>query len=190
MERPRDPYIGVCGTHPNTDDLFSQLAPLKRYALSLTRDRSDAEDLVHDTLVKAIEKERQFQPGRNARAWLFSILHNTFVDKRRARRCAPVSRPNGPPTSTSPCLPRRRLRCACRTCAGLSFACRRTSARRSISCDRGLPYEEAAAALAIPVGTLVSRVSRARAQLRAMDEDDGSNVLPFKARGGSDDAAS
>jgi RNA polymerase sigma factor (sigma-70 family) len=67
-------------------DVTGQLGPLRRYALSLTRNPTDAEDLVHDTLVKAIERQGQFRLGRNLRTWLLSILHNAFVDGQRARR--------------------------------------------------------------------------------------------------------
>src|SRR5690348_14558143 len=67
-------------------DVLGQLTALRRYARSLTRSDVDAEDLVHDALVRAYEKRASFQSGRNLRAWLLSILHNVFVDGCRARQ--------------------------------------------------------------------------------------------------------
>lgn len=176
---------------PTTDDLFAQLAPLKRYALSLTRDRGEAEDLVHDALVKAIEKERQFRPGRDARAWLFSILHNTFIDRRRrqATRASFESERSENMNVAMPASQEASVRLQDVRRAFLALPDEQRAALHLVAIE-GLPYEDAAAALSIPVGTLVSRVSRARAQLRAMDEGDGTNIVRFKARGGSDDAAS
>jgi DNA-directed RNA polymerase specialized sigma24 family protein len=67
------------------DDVIAQLAPLRRYARALTRDETQAEDLVHDALVRAYEGRATFCAGANLRTWLLSILHNTFVDGRRQR---------------------------------------------------------------------------------------------------------
>src|SRR5829696_8768522 len=67
------------------DDVIAQLAPLRRYARALTRDETQAEDLVHDALVRAYERRTTFRAGANLRTWLLSILHNTFVDGRRQR---------------------------------------------------------------------------------------------------------
>jgi RNA polymerase sigma-70 factor (ECF subfamily) len=67
------------------DDVIAQLAPLRRYARALTRDETQAEDLVHDALVRAYERRTTFRAGANLRTWLLSILHNTFIDGRRQR---------------------------------------------------------------------------------------------------------
>ena len=67
------------------DDVIAQLAPLRRYARALTRDETQAEDLVHDALVRAYERRATFCAGANLRTWLLSILHNTFIDGRRQR---------------------------------------------------------------------------------------------------------
>ena len=63
---------------------MSHLPALRRYAVSLTRSTTDAEDLVHDTLVRALERDASFRPDGNLRGWLMSILHNLYVDKRRS----------------------------------------------------------------------------------------------------------
>ena len=67
-------------------DIIGQLGSLRRYAQSLTRDSTDAEDLVHDALVRAYERRGTFRSGGNLRAWLLSIVHNAFVDRMRSRR--------------------------------------------------------------------------------------------------------
>jgi RNA polymerase sigma-70 factor (ECF subfamily) len=59
------------------------LEPLFASALRLTRNRADAEDLVQDTLVKALRFSHRFEPGTNLRAWLYTILHNTWRNRRR-----------------------------------------------------------------------------------------------------------
>src|SRR3712207_9588368 len=79
------------GPKDSGDDVIAELAPLRRYARALTRDQSQAEDLVHDALVRAYERRSTFRSGANLRSWLLSILHNTFIDACR-RRDAEVRR--------------------------------------------------------------------------------------------------
>ena len=69
----------------SSDDVIAQLAPLRRYARALTRDETQAEDLVQDALVRAYERRSTFRPGANLRNWLLSILHNAFIDTRRRK---------------------------------------------------------------------------------------------------------
>src|SRR3982751_5007538 len=78
-------------TRPNEsgDDVIGQLAPMRRYAHTLTRDETLAEDLVHDALVRAYERRATFRSGANLRTWLLAILHNTFVDRWRQREAEP-----------------------------------------------------------------------------------------------------
>ena len=67
-------------------DVIGQLAALRRYARSLVRNSDEAEDLVHDTLVRAFEKRKSFRSGGNLRTWLLSILHNAHIDRVRQTR--------------------------------------------------------------------------------------------------------
>ncbi|ESR25922.1 sigma-70 family RNA polymerase sigma factor [Lutibaculum baratangense] len=69
---------------PPRPDVLGELPSLRRYARALTRNDEDAEDLVHDALVRAYERRSSYDERRNLRTWLFSILHNVFVDGRRA----------------------------------------------------------------------------------------------------------
>ena len=65
------------------DELVEHLPALRAFALSLTRNGAVADDMVQDTLVKAWSKISSFEPGTNMRAWLFTILRNTYYSNRR-----------------------------------------------------------------------------------------------------------
>jgi RNA polymerase sigma-70 factor (ECF subfamily) len=79
------------------DELPEHLNALRAFAISLTRNVAAADDLVQDTIVKAWTNLDKFQPGSNLRAWLFTILRNTFYsDKRKTRREVPDPRASTP----------------------------------------------------------------------------------------------
>ncbi|HEU5170480.1 MAG TPA: sigma-70 family RNA polymerase sigma factor [Gemmatimonadales bacterium] len=71
-------------------EALPQLDPLYRLALRLTTDPSRAEDLVQDTVLKAFRAWDRFQPGTNVRSWLFTILRNTFINEYRRRQREPI----------------------------------------------------------------------------------------------------
>ena len=157
------------------DDVIGQLTPLRRYARALTRDEAQADDLVHDALVRAYERRSTFRAGSSLRTWLLSVLHNTFVDGRR-RQAADLRRDAEAAQLTDPAVP-----------AGQESSVRLQQIRRAFMAlpeeqravlhlvtIEGLAYQQAADTLAIPIGTLMSRLGRARAALRA-----------FEARGAS-----
>src|SRR3546814_17194013 len=75
-------------------DVVAHIQRLRRYARALCRNAADADDLVQETLIKAIDRAELFRPGADLRAWLFGILHNTFIYSPRTaarRRSAPIS---------------------------------------------------------------------------------------------------
>ncbi|WP_102958058.1 sigma-70 family RNA polymerase sigma factor [Mangrovicella endophytica] len=152
-------------------DVIGLLGPLRRYALSLTRDPAEAEDLVHDALLRALEGRSRFRQGQSLRPWLMSILHNSFIDRLRTRRAEAVRNAE------------ISLRVEPAIDAGQDNAMRLADVRRAFMAlpdeqraalhlvtVEGLSYEEAAVSLGIPVGTVVSRISRARTLLREMEE--------------------
>ncbi len=151
-------------------DVIGLLGPLRRYARALTRDESQAEDLVQDTLVRAYEGRSSFRAGGNLRGWLLSILHNTFIDNRRRHiaefrrleQAAALVDAEAPPEQES----RVRLRQV--QVAFMNLPDGQRAALHLIAVE-GLSYQEAAAALRIPVGTLMSRLGRARAALRGFE---------------------
>jgi RNA polymerase sigma-70 factor, ECF subfamily len=73
-----------------TAEIMRLLEPLYATAMRLTRNRADAEDLVQDTFVKALRFEDRFEPGTNLKAWLFTILHNTWKNRLRGASREPV----------------------------------------------------------------------------------------------------
>ena len=166
-------------------DVLGQIGALRRYARSLTRDSSDAEDLVHDALVRAYERRTSFRPGGNMRAWLLSILHNTFIDGVRSRRSEAArvaeSARMGETALAAPQEHSVRLSQVRDAFMALPEEQRATLHLVAIE---GLSYQEAADALGIPLGTLMSRIGRARAALRAMEEGAPARGSHLKIVGG------
>ncbi|HEV3059772.1 MAG TPA: sigma-70 family RNA polymerase sigma factor [Vicinamibacterales bacterium] len=147
---------------PHVDRLF-------RLAMWFERDRSEAEDLVQETMMQALQSFHRFQPGTNCRAWLTTILQHTRSNRRRARGRSPlVEDPDdqiGQATPFVPPVPQQL------TDEDLLSALRRIPASFQeviVLCDvEELTYKEIAEALAIPLGTVMSRLHRGRALLRA-----------------------
>lgn len=166
-------------------DVLGQLGALRRYARSLTRDASDAEDLVHDALVRAYERRSSFRSGGNMRAWLLSILHNTFIDGVRSRRAESVRAGDGARLAeTALAAPQEHsVRLAQVRDAFMALPEEQRAALHLVAIE-GLSYQEAADALAIPLGTLMSRIGRARSALRAMEEGGPARGSHLKIVGG------
>lgn len=170
-------------------DVIGQLGSLRRYARSLARNEHDAEDLVHDALVRAYEKQGSFKPGSNLRAWLFSVLHNTFIDGFRSS--AAEARRNAQSASTAETVQQpaqeHSVRLGQIRQAFLTLPEEQRSALHLVAVE-GLAYEEAAKILGIPIGTLMSRISRARASLRAIEgEEPSAKTGQLRIVGGRDD---
>jgi RNA polymerase sigma-70 factor (ECF subfamily) len=174
-------------------DVIGLLGPLRRYARSLTRDESQAEDLVQDALVRAYERQGSFRSGGNLRGWLLSILHNTFIDGRR-RHMAEARRLEQTVALTDTAAPAEqesRVRLQQIQAAFMRLPDEQRAALHLVAIE-GLPYQEAANALGIPVGTLMSRLGRARATLRGFEagrdrsQSPGPKPPSLRVVGGSD----
>lgn len=143
------------------------IGPLRRYARALMRDRHEADDLVQDSLTRALTKADQFKPGTNLRAWLFTIMHNTHANQVRQRVSRPVSVEVDEVVHALPSPARQdthvELREMARALATLQPEQRQVLLLVGLE---GLRYEEVAQVLDIPVGTVMSRLSRARETLR------------------------
>jgi RNA polymerase sigma-70 factor (ECF subfamily) len=151
-------------------DVIGLLGPLRRYAHSLTRDEAQAEDLVQDALVRAFERQESFRPGGNLRGWLLSIVHNAFIDNRR-RRIAEFRRlEQTAELAETAALPEQEshVRLQQVQTAFMSLPDEQRAALHLVAIE-GLSYQEAADALKIPVGTLMSRLGRARVALRGFE---------------------
>jgi RNA polymerase sigma-70 factor (ECF subfamily) len=147
------------------DELPGHLPALRAFAMSLTRNSASADDLVQDTIVKAWSNINKFQPGSNLRAWLFTILRNTFYsDLRKRRRELPD--PDGLHAARLCEKPAHDGRLAMndflRAFDQLSPEHREVLVLVGAS---GFAYEEAAQMMGVAVGTVKSRANRARARL-------------------------
>jgi RNA polymerase sigma-70 factor (ECF subfamily) len=139
---------------------------LRRYARALIGDREGADDLVQDTLERAVRKFHLWRPG-DLRAWLFSIMHNVFVNQLKARKVAyeieiddSIAAPQSSVTSTD-------LMDLDRALAALSPDQREVVLLVALE---DMTYAEVSRALGIPIGTVMSRLSRAREKLRRLME--------------------
>lgn len=150
------------------DELPNHLSALRAFALSLTRNGSAADDLVQDTIVKAWTNIEKFTPGSNLRAWLFTILRNTFYsDRRKGRR--EVSDGEGHHAATLVTRPAHDGRLAF-TDFSAAFDQLSPEHREVLILvgASGFSCEEAAEMMGVAVGTVKSRASRARARLATL----------------------
>ncbi len=147
-------------------DLIEHLPRLRRYARALTGDVTRADDLVQDTLERALAKLDLWQPGSDLRAWLFTLMHNLFVNQIRVRRPQETVMEDALDEPVSggqmEALAARDIHAAL---AQLS------EEQRAVLLLVGLEqfgYAEAAQVLGVPTGTVMSRLSRARERMRQM----------------------
>jgi len=160
-------------------EALASLDSLYRAALRLTRVPADAEDLVQETYLKAFRSADRFQPGTNLRAWLFTILHNTALNRARARardtvavdseivdRAADAPPAGGPPgkaETPESLLIRDTLAPELQAAIdALPDAFRQAVWLRDVE---EFSYAEIAEMLSIPIGTVMSRISRGRHML-------------------------
>ncbi len=136
---------------------------LRRYARALVGDRDGADDLVQDTLERAVRKFHLWKPG-DLRAWLFSIMHNVFVNQLKARKIAPEVELDDAqiaahvPTANSVDVIdlQRGL---------LTLAAEQREVLLLVALE-DMTYADVSRALGIPIGTVMSRLSRGRERLR------------------------
>jgi RNA polymerase sigma-70 factor (ECF subfamily) len=159
-------------------ETFEQLAMphferLYNFACWLTQDRQEAEDLVQEAYAKALKGFSSFQPGTNFRAWIYKILRNTFLTSRTGLKAAAteplevdgeeVNLPTVKDTPESILLQRSDWQVVQQALEELPVAYREVL----LLCEvEEMSYQEIASALVIPMGTVMSRLSRARRALR------------------------
>ena len=147
------------------DDLVAQIPHLRAFAISLSRRLELADDLVQETLLKAWASAESYRPGTNLRAWLFTILRNTFFSQRR-QQSREVQDADGVHALSvpTPAAQEGALDFADFRLALAKLPVKQREALIMVGAS-GLSYQEAAAACNVAVGTVKSRVSRARAAL-------------------------
>ena len=157
--------------------LLEHLDALYRYALALTELRTEAEDLVQETCLRALRAEAQFRPGGSLKSWLFTILRHVFLNQKRSRQARAVTlsleareapdavwrnaRTEDPHTMLVQQVERAQVQAAL---AALPIHDRELLVLREWE---NLSYGEIAEVLHCPIGTVMSRLGRAREKLRA-----------------------
>ena len=149
------------------DSIEREIPHLRRYARFLSRDRDEADDLVQECLVRAVANAARWTPGTNLRAWLFVILKNAFISERRraSRRGAGVGSSEDYPEPSMKAGQESYVALMEVRQAFLKLSLEHREVLHLVAIE-GLTYEEAAEILEVPVGTIRSRLSRARLNLR------------------------
>ncbi|MGH3278050.1 MAG: sigma-70 family RNA polymerase sigma factor [Trebonia sp.] len=175
-------------------DVVPQLSQLYPAALRMTRNPTDAEDLIQETSAKAYAAFHQFRPGTNLRAWLNRILTTTFINVYRKRRREPQQALGGDlqewqmssdrlappvPSAEAEALNNMTDSDLLRALRGLPNEFRTTVYLADIE---GYPYREIAEIMGTPVGTVMSRLHRGRRKIREALGDSG--LLPHAAAEG------
>ena len=147
-------------------EIIACIPSLRRYARGLVSDREHADDLVQDTLERAWSRFSMWQRRGEIRAWMFGIMHNHFIDRLRAQR----SRPEDSAGDDLPDVSQRPLQTDALELRDLDRLLQRLPPeQREVLLLVGveeLSYQEVASVLGLPIGTVMSRLSRARARLR------------------------
>jgi len=159
----------------DAQSLIELIPRLRRYARALVGDRATADDLVQDTLERACSKLHLYRQGTDLRAWLFTVMHNVHVNRVRA------ARPTESLEDGMPELAQRAtqgdglvVRDLERGIAALPEAQREVLLLVALE---DLSYDETARALDIPIGTVMSRLARAREKLRVLMNGKGGGKL-------------
>jgi len=147
------------------EEIAAHIPRLRRYARALAGDSHRADDLVQDTLERALTKFHLWRHGSDLRAWMFAIMHNVFINQLKARRELALDEATEAALESAAQSDPLELR-------DLDAALRRLPVeQREVLLLVGLEqlsYAEAGQALDVPVGTVMSRLSRGRERLRVL----------------------
>jgi len=171
-------------------DALALVDRLYAAALRLTRNDADAQDLVQDTYLKALRSSGQFEAGTNLRGWMFTILHNTFLNQRRDSGRSPIDAdseaveqapdPRLDAANPEALLLRETMDADLQAALdGLPAAYREAVWLRDVE---QFSYEEIAGIVGVPIGTVMSRISRGR---RALYDDLVSRSGEYARRAGA-----
>ncbi|ACA21126.1 RNA polymerase, sigma-24 subunit, ECF subfamily [Methylobacterium sp. 4-46] len=166
VARLEDALAKVAATRSSFgNDVLAQVPALRRFALTLTIDATQADDLVQETLLRAWQHQRRFQAGTCLRAWLFTILRNQFYTTCRKRRCE-VEDADGMAAQKLVALAEQESGIELReTWEQLDKLPASQREALLLIAVQGLSYEAAARLMGCRVGTAKSRVNRARIAL-------------------------
>lgn len=163
--------------------IAQEIPHLRRYARALLRDSEEADDLVQDCIERALTRLQQWRERQSPRQWLFTIMHNLYVDEVRKRQ----RRTSGPALTVIEgdrlaAETRQQVHVETKDVLAALYALpdERREALVLVGVE-GFNYRDAAAILGIPVGTLTSRLARGREQLRAMLDGDGRSAANIRS---------
>lgn len=149
------------------ETLVHEINNLRKFALRLTRNTTDASDLVQATLLRALEKSDYFEEGTNLFSWTSKIMFNIFVSQYRHSRKFDSQYDPEPHIMQMSVAPTQEHAVDLATVRrGISELCPDHRQILTLVCIRGMRYEEVSEMLRIPVGTVRSRLSRARKSLQ------------------------
>lgn len=163
------------------DEMTRSVPALRRYANALTHNRDTADDLVQDCLERAIRKQALWRPEGPLRPWLYRVLINVWRNNLRSRSQRPAQVPIDDVADQLfvPAAQTGRV-----ALAEMARAIEKLSAEHReallLVVVEGLSYAEAAQVLEIPLGTLMSRLGRARASLARLTQEDQPNLKVIK----------
>lgn len=154
------------------DQIVALLPRMRRFAYTLTSNREDADDLVQAACERALSRRHQWRPGSRLDSWMFRIIHTQRIDMTRSKRSRSVHVPleersfgstgaNGKNKIEASIM----LRQVLQAMGQLSESDRAVLA---LVCIEGLSYKDSAATLGVPMGTVMSRLARARQKLHKL----------------------
>lgn len=150
----------------SNDQLMPQMEGLRRFSMKLTRDGAESDDLLQSTLLRAIEKKHQFEDGTNLFRWTSKIMFNLFISNYNRRTARETQFDPELLISQMSVEPDQEDRLEFKeVCAAIDRLPKHHREILALVCGNGASYEDAANELGIAVGTVRSRVARARANL-------------------------
>ena len=153
-------------SHDIADEIIAFIPHLRRFALVLTRNRESADDLVQDCLLRATQRQKLFTPGTNLHAWLFTIMRNVFIsDVRRTSANRQISLEQGDLVLSTKADQESRVELAELEACLYRLPGEQRETLLLVALE-GFSYAEVSDVMGIPIGTVRSRVSRARETLR------------------------
>lgn len=152
------------------EKIAAEIPHLRRFARGLARDRVIADDLVQDCIERALAREHLYDPSRSLRSWLFTILRNVFLNDVRSRRVHADAAQEyaslaAPFAAVEPQHHSVHIQQILRAMDALPTEHREVLLLVAVE---GFSYQEAARVVGVPAGTVMSRLARAREQLRAI----------------------
>ena len=166
-----------------SQEIVDEMDKLKKFAYKLCRNKHDAEDLLQATVLKAIEKKHMFKEGTNLFSWSSKIMYNDFVSAYRRKVKFESKYDAEDLIKNKSVKPRQEKRALYRRVSeSMSALNKKHREVLDMVCIQGMRYKDVAVKLDIPIGTVRSRLSRAREQLKAdMDVQDNERIHLRKA---------